>query len=57
MTSNHSLELVTRKGETAVVDRLASPQSKKLIGFNMWTRAWNTYVAVATELHEEKGLA
>ena len=52
-----SLELVTRKGETVVVDRLASPQSKKLIGYNTWTRAWNTYVAVATELHEERGLA
>ena len=53
-----SYELLSKQGDTVVfADKSSSAQAKKLVSFTTWCKAWNTYVAVATDLHPMQGLA
>ena len=53
-----SWELLSKQGDTVVLaDKSSSAQAKKLVSFTTWCKAWNTYVAVATDLHPMQGLA
>ena len=51
-----TFQMASTSGATVVFDRGEAP-SKKRISFAQWLRSWNVYVAVATDVHKEHGLA